>query len=161
MEMTRDYGAVQTIIALEQLANTPTSEPFSTLPKAWTVVASMTPSLTPTPNSAMATALKPTIAILQGPGFNNKIACYVDAGVQLLITGRNIDSTWFRVEFGQGQTCFRLDVKANRTNIIPDPNLQYWIFSSSWSISGNLSQVAIITPTSPLTPPTDTFSPAP
>jgi hypothetical protein len=42
-DMTREYFAMQTIIAGEQLTNTPTPEKTSNLPKAWTEITTITP----------------------------------------------------------------------------------------------------------------------
>jgi uncharacterized protein YgiM (DUF1202 family) len=149
MEKTREYFAFQTIVALEQLTRTPTPQKVVlNSPKQWTEITTLKPGPTSTPHLvAMASAVKPNTSIQQGPGLNYKLVCLVDGGVQLLITGRNIDSSWLKVTFGQGQTCFISDKYSNRVNIIPDPNLQFWIFSSTCTVSGDLSEVAIITPT--------------
>jgi hypothetical protein len=104
----------------------------------------------------MASAVKPNTSIQQGPGLNYKLVCLVDGGVQLLITGRNIDSSWLKVTFGQGQTCFTLDKNSIRKNIIPDPTVQYWILHSACTISGDMTKVAIITPTITMITPTAT-----
>ena len=72
------------------------------------------------------------------------MACYVDVGIQLMITGRNNDSSWLRVFFGQGQTCFVFDQNSIRTDITPDPTLEYWVFHSTVSVSGDLSGVSVI-----------------
>ena len=153
-EKTRQYYAMQTIIAFEQATLTPTPN----IPKPWTEITTLTPILASTPHSVIATAIKPTTPILLGPAYNYyRMACYVDKGVPLLITGRNIDSSWFRVTFANGQTCFLLDKNDKRTDIIPDPKLQLWIFSSMCTISGDLSEVAIIAPTG--TPIPTTYKP--
>jgi hypothetical protein len=141
---------VQTIVAHEQITDTPTPETLSNPAKPWTeiTIKTATPTPTSTPHSAIASAVLPMTSILLGPAYNSyRIACYVNEGVQLMITGRNIDSSWLKVTFGQGQTCFISDKYSNRVNIIPDPNLQFWIFSSTCTVSGDLSEVAIITPT--------------
>jgi hypothetical protein len=138
MEMTREYSAMQTIIALEQSTHT-----------------------SATPAAAIASALKPLTPVLLGAGYSSyRMACYVDAGTQLIITGRNVDSSWLRVVFGQGQTCFALDKSSKRTYIIPDPTIPLWVFHTTISISGDLSGVAIVaipsTPTPSRVHPTPT-----
>jgi hypothetical protein len=157
MEKTRDYFAMQTIIAHEQITNTPTPAALSNTPTPGTIsntpevgteITTKTATLISTPQLAIASVAQPTTPILTGPdNYNYRISCYIDKGVQLLITGRNIDSSWLKVNFGQGQTCFRLDTNSVRTDIIPDPTMQLWISHSSCTISGDLSGVAIITPT--------------
>jgi hypothetical protein len=153
MESTRENSAMQTIIALEQLTNTPTPEAFSNLPKPWTEITTITPTPTSTPHSAIASVVKPATPILLGPDWiGYRMVCYVDKGTQLMIIGRNSDSSWLRVTFGQGQTCFILDANSNSTYFIPDPTWQFWISSSSITISGDLSEVVIIAPTATPTP---------
>lgn len=153
MVMTRENSAMQTIIALEQVTNTSTPTAFSNLPEPWTEITSITTIPNSTPHSAFASALKPITPVLVGAGYNSyRMACYVDEGTQLMITGRNMDSSWLRVAFNQGQTCFVLDESSNRTNIIPDPTMQLWVFHSTITISGDLSEVAIITAAGTPTP---------
>ena len=132
MAMTRENSAMQTIIALEQ-----------------------SPDPRTTPKPVIASALKPLTPIMLGAGYSGyRMACYVDAGTQLLITGRNIDSSWLRVVLGQGQTCFALDKSSKRTYIIPDPTIPLWVFHATISISGDMSGVAIIaTPSTPTPTP--------
>ena len=152
MEMTRESYAMETVIALEQSTNTPTPEPLSNLPKPWTDITTVMPTLA-TPDTAIASTVKTIIPILLGPGWNSyRMACYVDKGIQLMVIGRNIDSSWLRVAFGQGQTCFVLDANSNRTDFIPDPSWQFWISSSAITISGDPSAVAVIAPTGTPTP---------
>ena len=152
MEMTRDYSVVQTIVALEQLTITPSPETLSNLPKPWILIRSLTPAQTSTlaptatPHSAIATALKPRTPLREGPGIDYNFVCIVDQGTQLLIVGRNSNSSYFRVTFGQGQPCYVLDANSNRTNIIPVPSLQFWISYLLCTISGDLTEVAINTP---------------
>ena len=138
MEMTRENSAMQTIIALEQ-----------------------SPDPRTTPKPVIASALKPLTPIMLGAGYSGyRMACYIDKGTQLMITGRNVDSSWLRVVFGQGQACFALDKNSKRTYIIPDPTITLWVFHTSISISGDLSGVAIVatpsTPTPTLVLPTPT-----
>jgi hypothetical protein len=146
MEMTRDGYAMETVIALEQTTNTPTPEQIPNLPKQWTDLSTITATPTATPDTAMALGLKQKTPILLGPGYNYRMACYIDEGNQLIITGRDIYSAWFRVAFGEGQTCFLLDENSMRTDLVPETSMQFWVFGSTIKISGDLSEVAIITP---------------
>jgi len=127
MEMTRENSVIQTIVALQQLTNTPTPGGLVNLPKPWTEIVTTTTTLTPQtttltpfPNSAVAAVINPNTPIKQGPGNNYKTACFVDERSQLKIIGRNNDSTWLRVTFSLGQTCYTL-VNSVITEIIPDP----------------------------------------
>ena len=114
------------------------------------------------PYSEVALIVRARTPVRQGPGSNYQIACYVDAGTQFTITSRNIDSTWLRVKFAQGQSCYRM-IDIYRVDMIPDPALLYWITPSTGAISGDLSGVATITPTATSTPtrlvPTSTRTP--
>jgi len=152
MEMTRENSVIQTIVALQQLTNTPTPGGLVNLPKPWTEIVTTTTTLTPQtttltpfPNSAVAAVINPNTPIKQGPGNNYKTACFVDERSQLKIIGRNNDSTWLRVTFSLGQTCYTL-VNSVITEIIPDPTMQFWILHSACTIFGDLSKVAIVTP---------------
>jgi len=144
MERTPEDFAMQTIIALEQLAETPTPTPteLSNLPKPWTEIS--TPNAYP--NSAIATALKPNSIIYTGPGTIYKMACYVQEGTKLIITGRNMDSTWLSVLLGPKQTCITMTGNIIRVDIKRDPTMQFWIFPSSYTISGDLSEIPGVTP---------------
>jgi hypothetical protein len=139
MEMTRQYSVMQTIIAREQSTNTPTPNIELQLLAPFT----STNTVTPIPNSAIATALQSITPVYQGPGFNYRIACYVDKGIQLLIAGRNMDSSWFSVKFGQGQTCYRLYRFTVRDDFFPDPAMTFWVSYTGYAISGNLNNVPI------------------
>src|SRR5512137_2554661 len=166
MDITPEDFALQTIIAREQSTSTPKPAGSSNLTNPWTDLTSpegFTPTPIPTstpkpppptstpkpptlsPISAIAQALTPDALIYQGPGTNYKMACFVDEGTQLLISGRNINSSWLTVTFLQGQTCLALPASTVHPIVIPDPTKQYWIFSSSYSISGDLSRLPIIT----------------
>jgi hypothetical protein len=157
VEMTSEDFAMQTIIAREQSTSTPTPDERSNLTNPWTELTTqtvLTPYLTPTPYTpsstptpvipAMAQAPGQASVIYQGPGENYKIACYVDEGTQLSLSGRNMDSSWFTVTFLQDQTCFALAGSIIHPIVIPDATKQYWIFGSSYTLSGNLSGLPII-----------------
>ena len=146
MEMTRESFAMETLIALEQSTSAPTPEALSNLPKPWTDITTFKSTPIPAPNSAIAAGAKPRTSIFLGPGYEYRMACYVGEGTQLIITGRDFYSFWLRVALGQGQTCFLYDENFKRTDIVPDPSMQLWVFHSTITISGDLSQVAIITP---------------
>ena len=152
MEMTRESFAMETLIALEQSTSAPTQEALSNLPKPWTDITTFKSTPTPAPNSAIAAGLKPRTPILLGPGYEYRMACYVGEGTQLIITGRDFYSFWLRVALGQGQTCFFYDENFKRTDIVPDPSMQLWVFHSTITISGDLSNVAIISPNGTPTP---------
>ncbi len=137
MEMTRENSVMQTIIAHEQSTHAPA-----------------------TPKTVIASALEPLTPVLLGAGYSSyHMACYVDEGTQLIITGRNVDSSWLRVALGQEQTCFTLDKSSKRTYIIPDPATPLWVFHTTISISGDLSEIAIIATT--VTPTPSTVHPTP
>src|SRR5512137_2244911 len=56
VDMTREYSAMQTIIAGEQLTETPTPTGLTNLPNPWTEINATTP--TSVPHSAVATIIK-------------------------------------------------------------------------------------------------------
>jgi hypothetical protein len=146
MEMTRESSAMETVIALEQSTNAPTVEVLSNLPKPWMDITTLMPTLTPPPNATFASGAKPRTPIFLGPGYGYRMACYVDQETQLIIAGRSIDSSWLRVLLGQGHTCFTFDENSKRTELVPDPSLQFWVFRSTITFSGDLSNITIITP---------------
>jgi hypothetical protein len=144
-EKTREYFSIQTIIAREQLTKTPTPAPtdLSNLPKPWTEIT--TPTSYPMDlNSTMAIAPLPNSIIYRGPGANYRMACYVQEGTQLIIIGRTIDSSWLKVNLGQDQTCITMVGNIIREDVVRNPSMQFWILSSAYTISGNLSEVPII-----------------
>jgi hypothetical protein len=147
MEMTRENSVIQTIVALQQLTNTPTPGGFFNDPKPWTEIVTITTTLTPFPDSASAVAsvINPNTPLKQGPGNNYKIVCYVDESSPLKIIGRNNDSTWLRITFSLGQTCYTL-INSVIADIIPDPTTQFWILRSACTILGDLGKVAVVTP---------------
>ncbi len=147
-----DDFVMQTIIAREQLLTetlTPTPTELTNLPEPWAELITSTPIPTVQPPSAhtltIATALRPNSIIYQGPGTNYRMACYVQKGSQLTVIGQNSDSSWLRIELYQGQTCVTMVGNIIREDVRRDPNSQFWILSSSYTISGDLSRVPIIT----------------
>lgn len=152
MEMTREYFVMQTIVALQQLTNTPTPATLANLPNPWTEIITITTTLTPFsnpttfPNSTVALVKDPNTPVRQGPGNSYLSTCYVNDGIQLKIVGRNNDSTWLKVMFSPGQTCFVLGSNATLKNITPDPAAEYWVSRSACTIFGSLVQVPIVTP---------------
>jgi hypothetical protein len=151
-EKTQDYFAMQTIIANEQVTNTPTPTPLglSNLPEPWTEIATLTPTLLPV-NSTLALqtqviAIAPlqNSIIYQGPGFNNKMACYVQEGTQLIVTGQTANSAWLQVSLGPDQSCVTMVGNIIIESVRRDLNMQFWVSSSTYNISGNLSEVPII-----------------
>jgi hypothetical protein len=152
MEMTRESSAMETVIALEQSTNAPTVEVLSDLPKPWTDITTFKSTQTSVPNATFASGVKPRTSVFLGPGYGYRMACYVDQATQLIITGRDIYSSWIRVSLGQGQTCFTFDENSRRTELVPDPSMQLWVFRSTITFSGDLSNVTIITPSSTPSP---------
>jgi hypothetical protein len=153
-EMTSEDYAMQTIIAREQIAETPTLTPteFTNLPKPWTEIATPTSaSVEPIPESTpsfqttvIAIAPLQNSIIYQGPGFNNKMACYVQEGTQLIVTGQTANSAWLQVSLGPDQSCVTMVGNIIIESVRRDLNMQFWVSSSTYNISGNLSEVPII-----------------
>lgn len=149
LDKTRDDSAMQTIIALEEATETPTPTPTGTLkpPNPWAELATPSASLDSAfTGSAFATAIYQNSIIYQGPSTNYRMACYVAKGTQLIITGRNNDSTWLSVILGRDQTCITMIGNIIRADLVPDPRMQFWILPSSYTISGDLSAIPRITP---------------
>jgi hypothetical protein len=138
-EKTRDYYAVKTIIAREQFTRTPSP---TQIPETATSRIEAYVTVNPIISATVAKSLTP---IYNKPGSNNKTACYVDKGIQLFVVSQNLDSSWLNVKFSQGQTCYRVDVNSNRTDIVPDPAMEFWILNSMVNISGDPSAIPTIT----------------
>jgi hypothetical protein len=147
-QKTHENLVMQTIIALEQSTLTPTPE-ISQQPLIQNSETSTTTfGGTTTPTFAVATALRSITPVYSGPGFGYRMTCYIDKGEQLSITGRNVDSSWFSIQFGPEQTCYRLYRFTIRDYFIPGPREIYWISHTMYDISGDLNHLTLApTPT--------------
>jgi len=144
MEKTREYFSLQTIVAREQITLTPTPLKKLQTPTPWVVISTKAVSKK---IIETATSKRPGTPIFKGPGDTYRMACYVDMGVELIILGRSANSEWIHIKFNPGQTCFVTSPDAARTNIIPDATLDLWAPTAFFSISSDLSNFSINTPT--------------
>ena len=91
------------VATLEARLETPRSRPTSTPTRRrpTSTPTRIRPTATPTPATPYITTTR-AMNIRSGPGTNYDVVGYATAGEELIVTGKNADGTWWRIEF-EGQ----------------------------------------------------------